>query len=87
MTHGRSLFAFGRLVVMLLLASNTIADTKIPTEHFAALPSFASVELSPDGGKIAAIRNIRNDSFTGKVILVQDLSTLQRRIAVTLADG
>jgi len=63
------------------------ATETIPTEHFASLPDFSGVQLSPNGLRAAAIANIVHEGFTGKVVLQRHLETGEQRPVLSLRDG
>lgn len=75
------------IVVFLAMAASAGEVERIPTEHFAALPDFTNVRLSPDGSRVAAVANVVHDDFTGKIVLQQDLSSGEQKLLASLADG
>ena len=73
--------------VLAAMTASAGAAEQIPTEHFAALPDFTNVRLSPDGSRVAAVANVVQDNFAGKVVLQQDLTSGEQKLLVFLADG
>ena len=60
---------------------------RISTETFAALPDFTNVRLSPDGSRVAAVANVVNENFTGKIVLQRDLASGEQKLLLSLPDG
>ena len=76
--------------VLTLIAATSLpagATERIPTEHFASLPDFGSVRLSPDGTRLGAIANMVSDEFTGRFVFEQHLDTGRQRTLLSLPDS
>ena len=77
-------------LLSLFLAAMTAsagAAEQIPTERFATLPDFTNVRLSPDGSRVAAVANVVQDGFVGKVVLELDLTSGEEKHLLHWADG
>ena len=59
----------------------------IPTERFATLPDFEYVRLSPDGTRVAAVANVFDNAFAGRIVVQQNLTSGERKSLIALPDG
>ncbi len=64
-----------------------LAAESVPTEHFATLPDFDYVRLSPDGTRVAAVANVFDDQFAGRIVMQHNLTSRERKPLVVLPDG
>ncbi len=79
-----------RTALLALIAASGFsahASEHIPTEHFAALPGFDNVRLSPDGTRLAAITNMVSEEFTGRFVFEQRLDNGAQKILLSLPDS
>ena len=79
-----------RCAALTVLAAWTLptwAVETIPTERFATLPDFEYVRLSPDGTRVAAVANVFDDAFAGRIVVQQNLRSGERKSLIALPDG
>lgn len=71
-------------MLLLWLSLPLIAQTvpQLPVEAFASIPDVSSVQLSPDGKKIASIVRVDQPKLKGTVVSILDLETGEKGVAV-----
>ena len=64
-------------LLLLWLSLPLLAQTvpQLPVEAFASIPDVSSVQLSPDGKKIASIVRVEQPKLKGTVVSILDLET------------
>lgn len=71
-------------MLLLWLSLPLLAQTvpQLPVEAFASIPDVSSVQLSPDGKKIASIVRVDQPKLKGTVVSILDLETGAKDVAV-----
>jgi len=71
-------------LLLLWLSLPLLAQTvpQLPVEAFASIPDVSSVQLSPDGKKIASIVRVDQPKLKGTVVSILDLETGAKDVAV-----
>ncbi|MEL4293621.1 S9 family peptidase [Shewanella xiamenensis] len=71
-------------LLLLWLSLPLLAQTvpQLPVEAFASIPDVSSVQLSPDGKKIASIVRVEQPKLKGTVVSILDLETGEKDVAV-----
>ncbi|MGI2047842.1 alpha/beta hydrolase family protein [Shewanella oncorhynchi] len=69
-------------LLLLWLCNYTVANTapQLPVEAFASIPDVSSVQLSPNGKKIASVVRVDQAKLKGTVVSIQDIETGEKSI-------
>lgn len=71
-------------LLCLLLCNPTFADSAplLPVEAFASIPDVSSVQLSPNGQKVASVVRVELPKLKGTVVSILDLNTGEKNYAI-----
>lgn len=71
-------------LLCLWLCNPTFADTAplLPVEAFASIPDVSSVQLSPNGQKVASVVRVELPTLKGTVVSILDLNTGEKNYAI-----
>ncbi|MCS6239761.1 alpha/beta hydrolase family protein [Shewanella baltica] len=69
-------------LLFLWLCNHAVADTapQLPVEAFASIPDVSSVQLSPNGKKLASVVRVDQAKLKGTVVSIQDIETGEKSI-------